>query len=483
MNKFLAAWLVLLSLTHGLGVAAQAYRPRVEPAPCPLPHDARLLVRYGYLVVPENRRRPQGRLVKVPFLFVRRPDQAARRGVSLFSTGGPGYSTTANVDSLGYHSPLLRYGPVVLFDQRGTQRAQPCLTCPEVEQAVRRSYRTGQRRDSLVLAATRQCRRRFTRQGVDLSAYSTRESAEDINDLRLALGLDSLNLLGISYSGGLMLSVARQHPEAVRCLVLNSPLPGFVRYEEEALANIDEALNQVFARCEADTVAHPAYRQLGRRFRAYFTGLSGQRFVLPEPTAGAPPKSALTYSKSELLDALLSRLTAEQVATLPDVMVEMLAGRHARYGREQVDAALVGEPSLALGMRYSVYCAEQLADVHPVVLARQQQQRPWLAGYAFNNVTLATCACWAVSPAPPAARRPVLLAVPALLAAGELDPWCRPAYNQQLKRYLPHSQLLRWASRGHAPGFATEQLDYVALFLAHPHHPLPPPPVADLRLE
>jgi pimeloyl-ACP methyl ester carboxylesterase len=420
----------------------------------------------------------------VPFLFVRRPDQAARWGVSLFSTGGPGYSTTANVDSLGYHSPLLRYGPVVLFDQRGTLRAQPCLTCPEVTQAVQRSYRTGQRRDSLVLAATSQCRQRLTRQGVDLSAYSTRESAEDINDLRLALGLDSLNLLGISYSGGLMLAVARQHPEAVRCLVLNSPLPSFVRYEQEALANIDEALNQVFARGEIDTVAHPAYRQLGRRFRAYFTALSGQRFALPalSVTLGEPAQPALTYSKSELLDALLSRLTAEQVATVPDVVVEMLAGHHARYGREQVDAALAGEPALALGMRYSVYCAEQLADVNPDVLARQQAQRPWLAGYVFNNVTLATCACWAVPAA--VARRPVPLGVPALLAAGELDPWCRPAYNQLLKRYLPHSQLLHWANRGHAPGFATEQLDYVALFLAHPHHPLPAPPAAAaLRLE
>jgi pimeloyl-ACP methyl ester carboxylesterase len=280
-----------------------------------------------------------------------------------------------------------------------------------------------------------------------------------------------------------MLTVARLHPEAVRCLVLNSPLPSDVRYEEEALANIDAALTQVFARCEADTVAHPAYRHLGRRFRAYFTALTGQRFVLSEPAAsGGPTPPALTYSKSELLDALLSRLTAEQVATIPDVVVEMLAGRHADYGREQIQVALAGEPHLALGLRYSVYCAEQLAQVDPAVTARQQQLRPWLAGYAFNNVDVATCACWAVPPEPASVKRPVPLAVPALLAGGELDPWCRPAYNQQLKRYLPNSQVLRWANRGHAPGFATDQLDYVALFLAHPRQPLPAPP-AGLHVE
>ncbi|XHR98220.1 alpha/beta fold hydrolase [Mucilaginibacter sp. UC70_90] len=56
-----------------------------------------------------------------------------------------------------------------------------------------------------------------------------------MNDLRLALNVDSLNLVGISYSGGLMLTMARNHPEGVRALLLNSPLPGYVNFEEHAL--------------------------------------------------------------------------------------------------------------------------------------------------------------------------------------------------------------------------------------------------------
>ncbi|MGI4760532.1 MAG: alpha/beta fold hydrolase [Janthinobacterium lividum] len=461
---------------------AQAYRPRLELLACPVKYDARLVVKYGYLAVPENRRQPQRRTVKIPFLFVRRPTQDARRLVSLFSTGGPGYSTTANVDSIGYHSDLLKYGGVILFDQRGTRRAQPCLDCPAVDEAVRRSYRTGLNKDSLALAAVRQCRQRFSRQGIDLAAYTTLESAEDINDLRLALRLDSLNLIGISYSGGLMLTVARTHPEAVRSLVLNSPLPGYTRYEEEGLLNINEALEQVLARCEADSAAHPAYRQLRSRFRAYFTALTGKKFTLRYLEQGTRDSLRITYTKNELLDALVNRLTTEQVATVPQVLDDLLQGRHAAYVREQVDAAFAGDPALALGMRYSVYCTEQLAYARPAAEKRQGQVMPWLAGYPFNNVNHAICACWNVSPEPPAVKTPVYSAVPALLAAGDIDPWCRPFYNQLIKHYLPNSQSLVWKNKGHAPGFTTPGVDYVQLFLAHPYQLLRVPSPG-LRLE
>ncbi|HEX8657940.1 MAG TPA: hypothetical protein VF690_10415 [Hymenobacter sp.] len=194
--RFLVVFFLLLLVSPQL-VRGQSYQPTIEVISCPVKFDARLVVKYGYLVVPENRRRPLGRKVKIPFLFVRKPEQDARRHVSLYSTGGPGYSTTANADSIGYRSGLVKYGGSILFDQRGTKRAQPCLDCPEVGEAVKRSYRTGLNQDSLVLLAATQCRKNFTSQGVDLSAYTTLESAEDINDLRLALHLDSLNLMGV----------------------------------------------------------------------------------------------------------------------------------------------------------------------------------------------------------------------------------------------------------------------------------------------
>ena len=466
MTRFFSPLLLLLLVR--CPAFGQAYRPRIEPAPCPIKLDPRLVSTYGYLVVPENRRRPRGRQVNVPFLFVRRPTQSATRGVSLYCTGGPGYSTTANVDSIGYRSGLLKYGGTVLFDQRGTRRAQPCLECPGVPEAVKQAYRTGGSQDSLVRLAVRRCRKNLTSQGIDLSAYTTQESAEDVNDLRRALGLDSLNLLGISYSGGLMLAVLRAHPEAVRCLLLNSPLPGAVNYEEGGLLNIDEALEQVFANYARDSVAQPARGQLRQQFRAYFAAITGRTFACSYLEPGTRDSIRVTYTKAELLDAVVSRLNSQQAATVPGVIRDILRGRHRPYVREQVDQAFAGDPALSLGLRYSIWCSEQLAYADPALGRQQARVVPWLAGYPFNNVTPAMCRCWSVKPAAPAAKAPVYSDVPVLLTAGGLDPWCRPFYNQLLQRTLPNSQGLLFPNRGHAPGYGAAGVDYAELFLAHP---------------
>ena len=469
MNRFYCYLLLLLGFgplpqTHG-----QAYQPRLETAACPTKVDKRLVVRYGYLVVPENRQRPRGRQVKVPFLFARRPTQSATRGICLYSTGGPGYSTTANVDSIGYRSGLLMYGGVLLVDQRGTRRAQPCLDCPEVPQALQQAYRTGLAKDSLVRLAVSRCRKKFIRQGIDLAAYTTLESAEDINDLRRALELDSLNLLGISYSGGLMLTVLRTHPEAVRSLMLNSPLPSMVNYEEDALLNINEALEQVFSACERDSATPARYGQLRAQFHAYFTAVTGKSFSFKYLERGTQDSLRLTYGKTELLHAIVDRLNSRQAPTLPAVIRDIVHGRHQPYVREQVDGVFAGDPALTLGMRYSVYCSEQLAYADPNQEMQQASLVPWLAGYPANNVNRAICACWQGKPEPRAVKMPVYSAVPVLLTAGSLDPWCRPFYNQLLKRTLPNSQLLLFPARGHAPGYNLDGTDYAELFLAHPY--------------
>lgn len=116
----------------------QKYAVSIEPYPNLVKADPRLILQTGYLVVPENRSKPGGRKIKLPFLFVRRPDQDPRRNISLYMTGGPGYSTTAFIDSFRYQSGYLQYGGFIALDQRGTSRSRPCLECKEVDEAIKK---------------------------------------------------------------------------------------------------------------------------------------------------------------------------------------------------------------------------------------------------------------------------------------------------------------------------------------------------------
>jgi pimeloyl-ACP methyl ester carboxylesterase len=430
--------------------------------------DPALESRCGYLVVPENRNKPGGRQVKLPFFYVKKRGDTTKN-VTLFTTGGPGYSTTANFDSIGAGHDFLQFGGFIAFDQRGTKRAQPCLDCQDVDIAIKLSYKENLSKDSLVTEAVKRCRKRLAvDSGIDLSAYNTIESATDINDLRKALHIEALTLFGVSYSGGLMLTVARNHPEGVRALILNSPLPGYVNYEEQGLFNINEALEQMFSNCEADST-NPVYKDLRQQFHQYFTAISGKRFHLRYAEKGSTDSFMVTYTKNELLDAVINRLNTRQVKTVPFVIQQLINGNHESYVREIINDAMAGNRKLSRGMRYSVYCTEQIAYADKSLTQKQHDILPWLAGYPFNNVNHAICDCWKVKPEPAIAKTPVYSTIPALIAAGDIDPWCSVFYNRLIKRTMPNSQLLIVHNQGHAPALWVNGVDFVKMFMANPY--------------
>ncbi|WP_379090893.1 alpha/beta fold hydrolase [Pedobacter sp. UC225_65] len=180
-------------------------------------------------------------------------------------------------------------------------------------------------------------------------------------DLKKTLQIKSMTLVGISYSGGLMLTVARNHPEGIKALVLNSPLPGFVNYEENGLFNMNEALNQVFGNCETDSINQVLYGDLRKRFQQYFKEITGKKFKLDYIEKGTNKTIAISYGKQELLDAIIDRMDNSRLKSVPFVMQEMINGKHEPYVKEVIDNVFNGNQSLSLGMRYSIYCSEQIA--------------------------------------------------------------------------------------------------------------------------
>ncbi|MBO9203204.1 MULTISPECIES: alpha/beta hydrolase [Niastella] len=457
-------------LLIGFATVAQGDVPRIEPCPCMIKVDSALISKCGYLIVPENRQQPAGRTIKLPFVYVKK--SVTDSAVTLFTTGGPGYSTLANFTEIPARSDFFQFGSLIVFDQRGSKKAVPCLDCPEITAAKIKGYRENLSIDSLQLEAEKQCRKRLVSKGIDLSSYTTIESAADINDLRQALQLGPLNLMGISYSGGLMLTVAKNHPECVKSLILRSPLPAYTNYEEEGLFNINEAFDQVFVDCEADSTDKSTYGTLRERFHQYFAAITGKTFAIGYTIKGDSLSRQIHYTKKELLDALLNRLNRWRIREVPFVMNEMINGRHEPYIKEELDEIFKGDEGLSHGMRYSIYCSEQIAYSRKELVKKQELVLPWLAGYAFNNVDHAICDCWKVKPEPATAKEPVYSTVPAFITAGDVDPWCRPHYNRLIKRYMPNSQILIVHDQGHLPSFFVNGIDYLKMFMQDPYKKL-----------
>ena len=444
------------------------YRPRVENCDCLFKSDS-LKTRCAYLVVPENRSNPQGKTIKLPFIIVESNNPHKHPDPVLYTAGGPGASSLAGVKFI-HEREFIKDRDYIAFEQRGTWNALPRLNCFEVSEMLKESYRKGLNRDSMVLEGVKACRIRLAATGIDLAAYNSQESAADIEDLRRVLGIDSINLVSISYGGGLMLTVVRNYPQHIRSVVLDSPLPGFLSYDESALFNINEALDKIFENCEQDSSDKKLYGDLKKRFRNYFTSIGNKEFYFMYKEKNARDSIRIRYTRDELIDFLMDVLSSNsELKNIPFFIRQIISGNHLPFMRHYFDD-IFSRVENANGMRYSVYCSEQIAYANEQVIKKENQIFPWLAGYHFNSVNHEICRCWQVPAENPIVKSPVLSNIPALLGAGDTDPWCRPIFNDWIHHFLPNSQRLLFTNKTHGPILSTRDGDQLlARFLADPY--------------
>lgn len=109
---------------------------------------------------------------------------------------------------------------MILISQRGTGLSIPRLAC-RVEDAVPADmFASADRMTEILGPRAVACAAEWRGKGVDLSAYNTESSADDLEDLRRALGVPKIRLFGFSYGTHLGLAAIRRHPSSIERAVL-----------------------------------------------------------------------------------------------------------------------------------------------------------------------------------------------------------------------------------------------------------------------
>jgi pimeloyl-ACP methyl ester carboxylesterase len=243
------------------------YQPVFELALCAFPVPSGYSPECGYLIVPENRARAGSPFIRLHVAIFRSRSGNPVTDPVIHLAGGPGSSSLAVA---GYMlgsgvDAVLEQRDFILFDQRGTGYSQPRLDCPERETLTSLLLARGlsaAENGPAIMDAFRRCHDRLVGQGIDLSAYHSAASAADLNDLRLTLGYEKLNLYAVSYGTRLALTLMRDYPDAVRSAVLDSAYPLQVNLYTALAPNAERAFQVFFERCAADPTCSISYPDL-----------------------------------------------------------------------------------------------------------------------------------------------------------------------------------------------------------------------------
>jgi pimeloyl-ACP methyl ester carboxylesterase len=180
-------------------------KPAATPSPAPK-------LAGGTLTVPLDRTRQSGEKLKLK-VRVEGPEDAP---VFLFLSGGPGEPGVSFLPrTRKWLGPVADKVRRVAFDQRGTGKG--ALDCPGLQKQMGASDLSPPTRAAVTACATALGdRRRF---------FTTAQTVEDIEALRIALKADKLILDGISYGTYTAQRYALAHPDRVQALILDSVVP------------------------------------------------------------------------------------------------------------------------------------------------------------------------------------------------------------------------------------------------------------------
>ncbi len=182
-------------------------------------NKVRINAEIGTLKVPENRSDKRSRLITVN--YIRLKSLAVNPAEPIFYLEGGSRNVTwqaENPDYLNNWRPYLQISDVILYDQRGTRD----------EDLVH--YWEGSYPENFLVSAeaasahwkgmAKLALETYQEKGIDITGYSIIENAQDIEDLRKALDIDKISIMGFSFGTKLGLTLIKLYGQHIENAVL-----------------------------------------------------------------------------------------------------------------------------------------------------------------------------------------------------------------------------------------------------------------------
>jgi len=255
--------------------------------PYPIAEEHKEKIRFGHIVVPETRNSSNPRTLKIAFCLIKGKNDKGMENPAIVLPGGPGGSMTQA--AMGFlqaehWKERFEFMDVVLFDPRGCGKSEPDL-CPGMDDPeVYYQTLLGKTADDmnqLTIQTLKKCLDSLTLEKVDLNAYGSDEIAEDIEDLRVSLGINQWNVQGGSYGTRYGQGLIRKFPNTVRSAVFIGLVPTVREYMDDPLRSVSKSLQLVLKKCADDPECARQYPNLEEKLFSALDYYDKNPLVIP----------------------------------------------------------------------------------------------------------------------------------------------------------------------------------------------------------
>jgi pimeloyl-ACP methyl ester carboxylesterase len=353
--------------------------------------------------------------------------------------GGPGEDAiSAAAIFARQFEPLLRDRDLLLVDQRGTGRSNPLICDLLAGEDVATPLR-----DLYPPEAVKRCMQHLQTHA-NLTQYAFAQFANDLEQVRRALGYGPLNLSAGSYGTRAAQVYLRAYPQSVRTVHLASVVPLDKPVPLTMAKSAQAALTDLFQACAADATCHAAFPNLQGEFREVVSRLDqgSVRTSIPGVGQGLPLQRGRVI---EWFRSLLYRPAT--AATVPWLIHRAYEGDWQPIAEGILENARGMRSALSVGVLLSVTCSEDLAFVSEEDI-RRETRGTFLGDYRVRQQQ-AACEKWPRSVLPKSYRVPVRSPVPTLFVSGDTDAATPLWFTQHVARGFENRAEVVLGGRGH----------------------------------
>src|SRR5262245_9619722 len=395
--------------------------------------------RCSSLNVYENRAARSGRKISLRIVVLPAKQQPRAADAITFLAGGPGEPATP-MASQGFivNHPLRTHRDIVLVDQRGTGRSHD-LRCHFYGPLSNVQDYFG---PFIPPAKARACAGELSGDA-DLTQYTTSNAVEDLEDVRVELGYEQLNLIGVSYGTRLAMEYVRAHEPRVRAVLLYGAVPPSEPMPQAFGMMAQRALDGVLAECTSTPACRGAFPSIQQEALKMFDRL--KQGPVQTATTLDDRKVTVTLSRDNVGEIIrYMTYSSSQASRVPLVLHRAARGDFSAIAQDMWRRRNDG---MFDGLYLAITCTEDVPFV--AATAAEDDDATYLGGYRVRQQR-AGCEAWPRGAAPSWRNTPVAASVPVLLVSGGLDPVTPPSFAQEIRRTLPNSAQVLVRSGGHS---------------------------------